>query len=361
MQSTILNVVIGASTLKIICSEKKDTDIIINSSLILTSGSKLFLNEKSINFDLIEDRLRLYMLESNIKKAGVNFSLPDYVMPTVIASKDKIYDNSFISSLVKSKNFEELLDENVENEYQKTLDCQIIYSGKYNSTDNDGFSDLAVTYYDTELIKGLKKMCKRLKLVPMVLESESASLIRLIDMFEVKDNYMLIDVGDIYAKIITLTGTSGLKVKHIPSGLYKIDAILASFRGSNIALSRQQRVTAGMIAFNDMEFNIVKEYIQKNFSVAILDELSAIYENYHGFHYIKNFFVTGGAWSYFEFKETIQEQTLDAFSDDVRYFETFETILGKNAIFGNPIVERDIRDNICLFASCVGLTLRGGI
>ena len=361
MQSIILNIVVGATTLKVISTEKKDTDIVINSSVILTSGNKLFLNEHSLNFDLIEDRLSMFMLENNIKRAKACFALPDYIAPTVIAPKEKLYDNSYITSLVKGKNFEELLDMPIEDEFSKTLDCQIIKSGVYNSsTEEDGFTDLAVTYIDTEIVKNLKRMCKRIKLTPLVLESESASLIRLIDMFEIKDNFMIIDVGDIYAKIIVLNNTSGLKITTIPSGLYKIDSILAAFRGSNIKLSRQQRVTAGMIAFTDMEYDMVREYINRNFSETILEELQTIHLNYHGFHYIKNFFITGGAWSYFEFKETIQEQTMDTFNSESRHFETFEVLLDK-VIFGNPIVERDIRDNICLFASCVGLSLRGCI
>lgn len=358
MQTSILNIVIGATSLKVISSQKQDTDIVINSSAMLTSGSKLFLNENSLNIDLIEDRLRIFMLENNIKRAKACFSLPDYLITTTIVPKERVIDNNYLNSMVKNKNFSEILEDGIEDEYSQSMDCQIINSGTY--ADGEGFTDIAVTYLNSEIVKNLKRMCKRLKLVPLVLESECSSLIRLIDMFDIKDSYMILDVGDIHAKLIVLTGTSGLKIRTIPSGIYKIDNILAAFRGSNITLTRQQRITAGMIAFNDSEYNMLQEYIQKNFSDVINEELHTIYQNAHGFHYIKNFFVTGGAWSYFEFKETVQDQTINTFSEEQRTFETLESKLD-DVIFGNPIVERDLRDNICLFASCVGLALRGGM
>lgn len=357
--NTIINVVMGASSLKIIHCEKHDTDIIIKNSVILETGSNLYLNKDSLNIGLIEDKLRIFFFENKIKNGKICFSLPDYVVQTRIINKQQILTDDYISGLIKTKQLHELIDENIPNEESLIFDCQVINTTKFNTTDEDGATDIIVSYVHSSIVKSLKQMSKRLKMTASVLEPETNSFIRLIHMFNIPGNYFFVDIGEIYTKIIFLCNTSSVEYHVIPSGIYTIDSLISKLFKCPPIIAAQRRVAHGLNSENPVFNNILNDVVKDIFAIPIVEHLNGIQSTYGGIHFIDKFLISGGAWNIPGFKDFIQSQTLNLFSKTAK-FENFASFLDA-ATFDNDIVKADILNNITSYASCVGLSLRGGL
>lgn len=361
MQSkTIVNIVIGASSLKVIHCEKHDTDIIIKNSVILETGSNLYLNKESLNIGFIEDKLRIFFFENKIKNGKICFTLPDYMVNTKIINKQQILTNDYISGLIKTKQLHELIDENIPNEENLAFDCQVVNTTKFNTTDdNDGATDIIVSYVNNSIVKSLKQMSKRLKMTPSILEPETNSFIRLINMFDLTGNYYLVDIGEIYTKIIFLCNTSSVEYHVIPSGVYTIDSLISKLFKCPPVIASQRRFAHGLNSENQVFNNILNDVIKDVFALPLTEHLNAIQSTYGGMHFIDKFLISGGTWNVPGFKETIENNTLKMFSEKAK-FEDFSSFLS-SATFDNDIVKEDILSNINSYASCVGLSLRGGL
>lgn len=356
---TIVNIVIGASSLKVIHCEKQDTDIIIKNSVILETSSNLYLNKDSLNIGFIEDKLRIFFFENKIKNGKICFTLPDYMVHTRIVNKQQIITNDYISGLIKAKQLHELLDDNIPNEEDLIFDCQVINTTKFNTRDeNDGATDIMVSYVHNSIIKSLKQMSKRLKMVPAVLEPEANSFIRLINMFDIKDNYFIIDIGEIYTKIMFLSNTTSIDYQIIPSGIYTIDALISKLLQCPPVIASEQRFTFGLNSDNPTFNNIINDVVKDVFAVPLIEHLNTIQSTYGGLHFVNKFLIAGGTWNVPGFKELIENQTLKLYSSTAK-FEDFSEFVS-SLTFDNEIVKSDILANITSYASCVGLSLRGG-
>lgn len=357
---TIVNIVIGASSLKVIHCEKRDTDIVIKNSVILETGSNLYLNKDTLNIGFIEDKLRTFFFENKIKNGKICFILPDYMVSTRIVNKQSILTNDYITGLIKTKQLHELIDEPVIDEESLVFDCQVINTTKFNTQeDNDGATDIMVSHIPNSLVKSLKQMSKRLKMSPSVLEPETSGILRLINMFDIKDNFFIVDIGEIYTKIIFLCGTSSLEYHILPSGVYTIDSLISKLFRCPPMIAAERRFTYGLNSENPTFNVILNDVIRDVFSMPIIEHLNEIQSTYDGMHFINKFLITGGAWNIIGFKEAIQEQTLELFSPNIK-FEDFSTF-ASSLTFDNDIVKDDIITNINSYASCIGLSLRGGI
>lgn len=362
--NTIVNIVIGASSLKVIHCEKKDTDIIIKNSVILETGSNLYLNKDTLNIGFIEDKLRVFFFENKIRNGKICFILPDYMMTTKIINKQQILTPDYITGLIKTKQLHELIDENIPDEETLTFDCQIINKVKFNTKDdNDGATDVMVTYLKTATVKSLKQMSKRLKMTPAVLESETSGFIRLMNMFEAKGNYMFVDIGEIYTKIIVFNGTSStnpsIEYHTVSSGVYTIDNLLSKLFRCPPMIASDRRYAFGINTESEQVNLILSDVIKDVFTIPIIEHLNNIQNTYGGLHFVDKFLIAGGAWNIPGLKNLLEENTLKLFSRNAEY-ETFESF-AKNLTYDNDIVKDDILTNINSYASCVGLSLRGGI
>lgn len=358
--NTIVNVAIGASCLKIIHCEKKDTDIVIKNSVILETGSNLYLNKEALNIGFIEDKLRMFMFENKINSAKICFTLPEYIATTKFVTKQQVVTNDYITGLIKTKQLHELLDENIPNEEDLTFDCQILNTLTFNSKDeNDGSTELIVSYMHKSVVKSLTSMCKRLKMTPSILETESISLTRLIDMFNIKDNYLFIDIGEVYTKLSLLCGTSTLETQVVPAGVYTIDGLLSKLFNCPPIIASQRRFAHGLKSENET-FNLILEDVVKDiFAVPIIEQLNDIQSTYGGLHYIKKIIILGGAWNIPHLKELLYSQTLELYGSNM-FFEDISSLL-PSLIYDNKEVEEDILSNLNSYASCIGLSLRGGL
>lgn len=356
---TIINVSIGASALKVIYCEKKDTDVIVKDSVILETNSNLYLNKENLNINFIEDKLRLYLFNNKIKRGLICYSIPDYMMTTSVTTKQLLLNQEYVSSLIKGKIIDELIEEPLLDVASKVIDCQILNSVKLNVRDDtDGSTDLIVNYVDDSIVKSLKQMSKRLKMTPAVLEAESAGLLRMLDIFNVKDNYLIVDIGKVYTKIIFVCGTTAIDYQIIPTGVYKIDGLFASLYRCPPIVAANKRFSDGLIHNNSLDdtiFNVVNNV----FSKPISDHLDNIFNSYNGLHFINKFLIAGGAWNIKYFKDVIQKQTLNKYGDSYN-FESF-AYLCKDVIFENEDVKENVMQNINSYASCLGLSLRGGL
>lgn len=356
---TIVNIVIGASSLKVIHCEKHDTDIIIKNSVILETGSNLYLNKDSLNIGFIEDKLRIFFFENKIKNGKICFTLPDYMINTRIANKQQILTNDYISGLIKSKQLHELLDDNIPNEEDLIFDCQVVNTTKFNTRDdNDGATDVMASYVHNSIVKSLKQMSKRLKMSPAVLEPETNSFIRLINMFDIKDNYFIIDIGEIYTKIVFISNTTSIDYQIIPSGVYTIDSLISKLFRCPPVIASERRVAFGLNSENPTFNNIIHDVVKDVFAVPLIEHLNTLQSTYGGIHFVNKFLISGGAWSIPGFKELIENQTLKLYSSTAK-FEDFSGFLS-SVTFDNDIVKEDILSNINSYASCIGLSLRGG-
>lgn len=357
---TIVNVAIGASTLKVIHCEKQDTDFIIKNSVILETGSNLYLNENNLNVGFIEDKLRIFFYENKIRNGLICFSLPDYVVTTRIASKQQVLTNEYVSSIIKGRLLTEVLDDGVQEEHNKTFDCQILNVTKLNPRDeNDGTTELVVTIAEDKMIKDLKRMCKRLKMIPAILEPETNGLLRLINMFDIDGNYFIVDIGEIYTKIVAVYGKQSIDYHIIPSGVYKIDGLISSMYQCPPVAAREKRQYEGIISSSEVANRVMHNFISQIFSAPLVDYLDNIQNMYGGLQFINKFLISGGAWNIPEFKNIVEEQTLKKFDESVT-FESYSQFCNRIS-FDNEIVKEDILSNINAYASCVGLSLRGGI
>ena len=358
--NTIVNIVIGASCLKVIHCEKKDTDIVIKNSVILETGSNLYLNKDKLNIGFIEDKLRIFFFENKIKNGKICFILPDYMMSTRIVNKQNILTSDYITSIMRSKQLHELVDDNIPDEEELIFDCQIIDETKYNNVEeNIGTTDIMVSYTHNSLVKSLKQMSKRLKMVPSVLEAETCGFLRLIDMFDMKGNYMLIDIGEIYTKIILLCGTTSIEYQINSAGVYTLDNLICKLYKCSPMVAAQKRTYLGLYTDNPQINNILTDIVKDVFSVPIIEYLNTIVNNSSGLHFIDKFLISGGAWNIPGFKETLEETTLNLYNTTAK-FEDYLSFASK-VTFDNDIVKDDILTNINSYASCVGLCLRGGI
>lgn len=362
--NTIVNIVIGASSLKVIHCEKRDTDIIIKNSVILETGSNLYLNKDTLNIGFIEDKLRIFFFENKIRNGKICFILPDYMMVTKIVNKQQILTNDYITGLIKTKQLHELIDENIPNEEDLVFDCQVINKIKFNTRDdNDGSTDVMVSYIKSSIVRSLKQMSKRLKMVPSVLESETSGYLRLINMFEIKENYMLIDIGEIYTKIIIYCGTSSttpsIEYQVSTSGVYTIDSLISKLFRCPPIMAAQRRFAFGLNTENEVVNNILSDVVKDVFGIPIIEHLNNIQNTYGGMHFINKFLISGGAWNIPGFKSIIENNTLGLYSSTAK-FEDFSSFTS-SLTFDNDIVKDDILTNINSYASCVGLCLRGGI
>lgn len=358
--NTIVNIVIGASSLKVIHCEKRDTDIVIKNSVILETGSNLYLNKDTLNIGFIEDKLRVFFFENKIKNGKICFILPDYMMSTRIVNKQQILTTDYITGLIKTKQLHELIDENIPNEEEMVFDCQVINTIKFNTRDdNDGSTDVMVSYLHNSIVKSLKQMSKRLKMVPSVLEPETSGFIRLINMFELKDNYLLVDIGEIYTKIILLSGTTSIEYQVTSSGVYTIDNLISKLFRCPPMIAAQRRFAFGLNTENETINHILSDVVKDVFGMPIIEHLNNIQSTYGGMQFINKFLISGGAWSIPGFKDIIQENTLSLYSPTAK-FEDFSSF-ASGLTFDNDIVKDDILTNINSYASCLGLTLRGGI
>lgn len=362
--NTIVNIVIGASSLKVIHCEKRDTDIIIKNSVILETGSNLYLNKDTLNIGFIEDKLRVFFFENRIKNGKICFILPDYMITTKIVNKQQILTQDYITGLIKTKQLHELIDENIPDEESLTFDCQIINKVKFNTNDdNDGATDIMVSYLKTSLVKSLRQMSKRLKMTPAVLESETSGFIRLLNMFEAKGNYMFVDIGEIFTKILVFCGTASttpsIDYQIVSSGVYTIDNLMSKLFKCPPMLAAERRYNYGIETEHEPINIILSDVLKDVFTMPIIEQLNNLQNTYGGLHFIDKFIIAGGAWSIPGFKQLIEENTLGLFSTNTK-FETFEEFT-KLLSFDNDIVKEDILSNINSYASCVGLSLRGGM
>ena len=356
----IINVTIGASTLKIIHCEKRDTDIIVKNATLLETGSNLYLNKEQLNIGFIEDKLRNFLTENKIKNAEICYALPDYIVSTEISNKQYILSEEYISSLIKGKIVKELSNEPIEEASLKVIDSQILKTEHLNTGDeNDGITDISVSYIDVDIVKSLKKMSKKLKMKATVLEAEISGLLRLIDMFRIKENYLIVDIGEIYTKIIFICGTETMDIQIRPIGTYKIDGLISSLYRCPKIIATDRRIKNGLVQGNLQMDNIIENVMKEIFSNPILEYLDNIQNNYGGLHYIEKFIITGGAWNIKEFKNTIERQTLEKFGS-VHKFEDYSELCDE-IIFENESIKEYVLKNINSFASCLGLSLRGGL
>lgn len=356
----IVNVVIGASCLKIILCEKKDTDVVIKNSIILETGSNLYLNKDALNIGFIEDKIRKFLFENKIRSGKICFALPEYITTTKFITKQQIITDDYITGLIKTKQLHELLDENIVNEEDLIFDCQILNTLKFNTKDeNDGSTELVVSYINKSLVKELTSMSKRLKMTPAVLETESTALIRLVNMFDIKDNYLFIDIGEVYTKLSLLCGTSTLETQIVPAGVYTIDGLISKLFNCPPLIAAQRRFAHGLKSENET-FNLILEDVVKDiFAVPIIEQLNDIESTYGGLHYIKKIIILGGGWNIPYFKELIYSQTLELYSSST-FFEDVSSLLPP-LMYDNEEVKENITSNLSSYASCIGLLLRGGL
>lgn len=359
-KNSIVNVVIGASCLKIVLCEKRDTEFVIKNAAILETGSNLYLNKEALNIGFIEDKIRMFLFENKVKGGKICFVLPEYMCTTKIITKQQIISNDYITGLIKTKQLHELLDENIPNEEDLIFDCQVLNTMKFNTKDeNDGSTELIVTYLDKFIVKELTSMCRRLRLTPAVLEAEITSLARLINMFNIQENYMFIDIGEVYTKISLLYGTGTLETRVISAGVYTIDSLISKLFKCQPIIAAQRRLAHGLCSENETFNLILEDVVRDVFSTPIIEHLNDIQSTYGGLHYIKNVIITGGAWNIKGFKDTVYSQTLKLYSSSL-YFEEASSILPQ-LTYDNDTVKEHVLKNINCYASCIGLSLRGGL
>lgn len=154
-------------------------------------------------------------------------------------------------------------------------------------------------------------------------------------------------------------GTGTLETHIVPAGVYTIDGLISKLFNCPPVVAAQRRFAHGLQSENET-FNLILEDVVKDiFAVPIIEQLNDIQSAYNGLHYINKIIIVGGAWNIPKFKELLYSQTLELYSSSI-FFEDISSLL-PDLTYENKDVEENILSNLNSYASCIGLSLRGGL
>lgn len=348
----IINISIGASTIKLAYCEKQGVDVLVNDIEAIRSNSNLFITKDKINIGFLEDKIRLFLLKHNIRKGYVCYSLPDYMVSNEIMKINSTESEEDIQQAIERNLVLNTLNHQTIRKHSKVYDYQIISD----DVDSEGFSSVIVSSIDTSLVDALHEMSDRLNLKPLVLEPESNSLLRLINMLDIPTKTLIIDIGEMYSKFIYING-SDIEYKQIPYGVFKIDALLAMLRNTTLTNATQSRLSEGLLTGISSVDNSIDRAVDTMLSSKIEKHVEVINVTKNNFKGFDKILITGGAWNIDGFAELIQQHTEDSLLQEFN-IETFELDLN-NLLFKNNSAQ--ISNEMCNYAACIGLCLRGGL
>lgn len=359
---------IGSSSIKIIQFKTIDMEIIIESVKKIDANTLSFINEDGLNYIFIEDILKMYLGEhSNV--SYICFTLPDNIVSTKILTTQVALSEKSLHSHIKDKSLDEILDKDTlpkNSLNNKIFDCQILsvhkdeVSEDEDEDDDDeekGTTEISISMVDKSVVKSLKKLCKELKLKPLILESEIISLLRFVNPFAIEGNNIFIDLGDSYTKIIGVYDGTSLDTHIINFGIKNIDSLYSKLTGCNEFKASLLRKEYGIETANPTLKGALKSYIDQYLLAEaapifsgikdILDnslskELNAIYK-------------VGGGWKVDGFKDYLYDKL------SISCKNLAENVDESKFLFADDSVKEQLLDDIEIYSPCIGLLIRGGI